>query len=60
MICAACGRRRPLTELLAFWPVGNPDRRRHVCRPSVPQLDPAPCFRAVVGSQRIHAIGPAT
>lgn len=60
MICAACRRARPADELLAFWPVGDPDRRRHVCRPSLGLPGPASgkgaCFATIVGSVRTHAI----
>jgi hypothetical protein len=60
VICAACRRARPDDELLAFWPVGDPDRRRHVCRPSLNLPGPAggrgSCFSTVVGTAAVHAI----
>lgn len=60
MICSACRRARPDDELLAFWPVGDPDRRRHVCRPSLGLSGPiggrGSCFATVVGPSHQHAI----
>jgi hypothetical protein len=60
MPCSACHRARPLDELLAFWPVGDPDRRRHVCRPSLSLPGPdgarGGCFSAVVGLASKQAI----
>jgi hypothetical protein len=49
-VCAACGVMRPAEDLLAFWALANPDRRRHVCRPSRPSSESREsCFAAVVG-----------
>ena len=49
-VCAACGVMRPAEDLLAFWALANPDRRRHVCRPSRPSGESREsCFAAVVG-----------
>ena len=60
MFCAACRRARPDDELLAYWPVGNPDRRRHVCRPSLNLPGPVggrgSCFSSVVAVASVHAI----
>lgn len=60
MFCAACRRARPDDELLAFWPVGDPDRLRHVCRPSLGLPGPAggrgSCFSTVVGIAIVHGI----
>jgi hypothetical protein len=54
--CAACGRIRPASTLLAFWPVGQPDRPRYVCRPSLVGRDDMHCFVVVVGPRDVHAI----
>ncbi len=60
MLCSACRRARPDDELLAFWPVGDPDRLRHVCRPSLNLPGPVggrgSCFSTVVGTAAVHAI----
>jgi hypothetical protein len=60
VLCAACRRARPDDELLVFWPVGDPDRRRYVCRPSLNLPGPAggrgSCFSSVVGIASVHAI----
>jgi hypothetical protein len=64
VLCAACRRARPDDELLAFWPVGDPDRRRHVCRPSLGLPGPVggrgSCFSTVVGLASVHAISLVT
>lgn len=52
--CVSCLRLRSPTELLAFWPAGDPARRRFVCRPT---LD-GRCFRAEVPGPGF-VIGPA-
>lgn len=54
MKCFGCGRIRPAAFLLAFWPVGDPDRLRHVCRPSL--AGAISCFSDVVGPRAIHEI----
>ena len=60
MLCAACRRARPADELLAYWPVGDPDRRRHVCRPTLnlpgPDGGRGSCFAAAVGIAAKYAI----
>lgn len=56
MFCAACGMARPMAELLAFWPVRDPGRRRFVCRPSLQRNDRPPCFREMVGPAGVHDI----
>lgn len=47
---------RPAIELLAFWPLRDPGRRRFVCRPSLQRADVPPCFREVVGPSNVHGI----
>jgi len=60
VICAACRRARPDDELLAFWPVGDPHRLRHVCRPSLnlpgPSAGRGSCFASVVSIATVHEI----
>lgn len=56
MFCAACRQARPVEELLAFWPVRDPGRRRHVCRPSLQRPEVPSCFRFAVGPTNVHAI----
>lgn len=51
---------RPPEEMLAFWPVADPARRRHVCRPSLQRPEVPSCFRDVVGPANVHAIALAT
>lgn len=58
-ICANCGQRRPFDELLAFWPVGSPDRRQYVCRPSMPVGGFVGCFRDAVGTVEEHVVAEA-
>lgn len=57
MLCAACGLLRDPGDLLAFWPVGYPGKRRYVCRPTRPsdQAD-GPCFTRAVGPVTVHTI----
>jgi hypothetical protein len=52
--CSGCLRLRPLEELLAFWPVDDPEMRdrRWVCRPRLG----TPCFSYVVGPSSRHRI----
>lgn len=57
MICAACGLIRDPADLIAFWPVGQPDRVRYVCRPTRPSpIAEASCFRVAVSTADVHAI----
>ncbi len=51
--CAACRVARDAAEMLAFWPVGRPDQRKFVCRPSSNGV----CFRKTVATADAHAIG---
>ncbi len=70
--CAACGFTREPESLIAYWPVGAPERKRYVCRPDDFYDDrdektreitrsghrpfPDPCFRRVVMSVATHTI----
>ena len=49
--CAApaCRQMRPLAELVAWWPVADPARVQHVCRPGLdrPGRLTGACFRTV-------------
>lgn len=57
MICAACRIIRDPADLLAFWPLGQPEARRFVCRPTCAARDTyGPCFHRVVGPMNVHAI----
>jgi hypothetical protein len=58
MICAACHLTRDASDLIAFWPIGHPEARRFVCRPSCPSSAPGSesCFSRVVGPGNVHAI----
>lgn len=60
MICSACRLMRSAADVLAFWPVGNLDRRRFVCRPTAPTSGylplGGPCFAAAVGPASMHSI----
>ena len=58
MICAACHLTRDASDLIAFWPIGHPEARRYVCRPTSPSTAPGPesCFSRVVGPIYVHAI----
>jgi hypothetical protein len=58
MICAACHLTRDASDLIAFWPIGHPEARRFVCRPSCPSSAPGSesCFSQVVGPGNVHAI----
>jgi hypothetical protein len=62
MICAACHLTRDASDLIAFWPIGNPEARRFVCRPSCPSSAPGSesCFSRVVGPVNVHAIALAS
>lgn len=61
MQCVACRAFRELGDLIAFWPVGDPDRRRFVCRPTTPSAAAMlPCFARAVGFASEHAISLAT
>lgn len=59
--CDWCGRRLQPDQATAYWPQGQRDQARYVCRPS-PNEGKAlvECFRAVVQGASTHAIGPAT
>jgi hypothetical protein len=60
VICAACGLNRDPDDLIAFWPVGYPDRVRFVCRVTRPSpVAQESCFRAVVASVAVHQIAAA-
>lgn len=57
MICAACRLLRDPADLLAFWPLGQPEARRFVCRPTCAARDAyGPCFHRVVGPMNVHGI----
>ena len=58
MICAACYLTRDASDLIAFWPIGYPEARRFVCRPSCPSSAPGSesCFSRVVGPVNVHRI----
>lgn len=57
MICAACRHTRDVEDLIVFWPIGAPERRRFVCRPTCPTNRAAgPCFYQVVGPVDVHTI----
>jgi hypothetical protein len=57
VICAACRQTRELADLMAFWPIGRPEQRRYVCRPTCPTGRAAgPCFYQVVGTATVHDI----
>lgn len=58
MICAACLVTRDASDLIAFWPIGYPGKRRYVCRPTCPSGAPGPesCFSRVVGPGNVHLI----
>lgn len=62
MICTACHLTRDASDLIAFWPIGNPEARRFVCRPSCPSSAPGgeSCFSRVVGPINVHCIELAT
>jgi hypothetical protein len=55
MICAACRQTRDLEDLIVFWPIGRPEARRFVCRPTCGR-QPGPCFYQVVGPITVHTI----
>jgi hypothetical protein len=58
MICAACHLTRDASDLIAFWPIGHPEARRYVCRPTSPSNSPGSesCFSRVVGPINVHCI----
>ena len=56
MICAACHVTRDASDLIAFWPIGRPEARRYVCRPTSPTERRGPCFYQVVGTATVHEI----
>lgn len=58
MICSACHLTRAASDLIAFWPIGYPGKRRYVCRPTCPSGSPASesCFSRVVGPGNVHSI----
>jgi hypothetical protein len=58
MICAACHLTRDASDLIAFWPIGHPEARRCVCRPTSPSNSPGSesCFSQVVGPAAVDAI----
>lgn len=58
MICAACHLTRDASDLIAFWPIGHPEARRFVCRPTSPSNAPGSesCFSQVVGPGAVDAI----
>jgi hypothetical protein len=58
MICSACHLTRAASDLIAFWPIGSPGKRRYVCRPTCPSGSPASesCFSRVVGPGNVHLI----
>lgn len=57
MVCAACRVIRDPADLLVFWPIGQPEARRFVCRPTRPAPDVfGPCFHRVVGPVNVHDI----
>jgi hypothetical protein len=62
MICAACHLTRDASDLIAFWPIGHPEARRYVCRPSCPSSAPGSesCFSRVVGPGNVDAIALAS
>lgn len=50
-VCAACGVLRPAEDLIAFWALADPGRRRYVCRPTRPSPESRmPCFTMAVGT----------
>ncbi len=64
--CAHCSSRRPLADLLAYWPRSAPDDVRFVCRPSLAAegrggdvRHATTCFGVTVGSASRHGIAPA-
>ena len=58
MICSACHMTRDASDLIAFWPIGHPEARRYVCRPTCPssRVASGPCFTQVVGPGAVDAI----
>lgn len=56
MICSACHVTRDVSDLIAYWPVGRPEARRFVCRPTCGTERRGPCFYQVVGTASIHTI----
>jgi hypothetical protein len=58
MICAACHLTRDASDLIAFWPIGIPEARRYVCRPTCPSgaLAAESCFSRMVRPANVHAI----
>jgi hypothetical protein len=57
VICAACRLTRDPADLLVFWPLGQPEVRRFVCRPTRPHPGAfGPCFGRAVGPVSIHGI----
>lgn len=54
--CVHCRTARDPSAVVSFWPVGRPEDRRFVCRPSV---NGGICFRATVGPAHVHAIASA-
>lgn len=52
---------RPLSELVAWWPVADSRRLRHVCRPTLPIAGhPGTCFTRAVPAGPAWAIALAT
>jgi len=57
VICSACHLTRDASDLIAFWPIGRPEARRFVCRPTCPSARmPGPCFGQIVGPASLHRI----
>ena len=52
-ICVHCQTARDPVDVVAHWPVGRPEARLFVCRPSI---NGGICFRATVGPAHVHAI----
>jgi len=58
MICSACHMTRDASDLIAFWPIGHPEARRFVCRPTCPssRVASGPCFTQAVRPVNVHEI----
>lgn len=57
MTCAACRVNRDPADLLVFWPNGQPEVRRFVCRPTRPNFNAdGSCFARAVATVSTHTI----